>query len=92
MFVLVACNAGNGEGLNKQGRPNAETPMVELPNNFNEPPETDPNKIRANLTSIQEHIFTPICSSCHGRANPAAGQDLSTLKTQLNNRFFYAYQ
>ena len=85
LLILVACNAGNGEGLNEQGRPNAETPVLELPNNPSEPPVTDPNKISANLTSIQEHVFTPICSSCHGGANPAAGQDLSTIKNSITH-------
>ncbi len=81
-LILLACKAGNGDDLNDQGRPNAETPVVVTPDN---PPTEDPNKISANLTSIQEHVFTPICSVCHGGANPAAGQDLSTIENSIAN-------
>ena len=84
-LILLACKAGNGEGLNNQGRPNFETPVVvPLETTPNDPP-VDPNKISANLNSIQEHVFTPICSVCHGGANPAAGQDLSSITSSITN-------
>ncbi|MBL4910454.1 MAG: hypothetical protein JKX78_10645 [Alteromonadaceae bacterium] len=85
-LVLLACGAGNGENLNDQGRPNTETPALVPPENPpSDPPTIDPNIISANLTSIQAHVFTPICSSCHGGANPAAGQDLSTIENSIAN-------
>lgn len=87
ILTLVACKAGNGEGLNAQGRPDSETPVVVPPDTTpNDPPAEDPNKISANLSSIQDHVFTPICAVvCHGGANPAAGQDLSTIENSIAN-------
>jgi hypothetical protein len=53
--VTSGC-AGNGKGLDENGRPiegGEEAPLA------------------ANLQSIQEHVFTPICTQCHtGAAAP----------------------
>jgi hypothetical protein len=59
MCALCAC-AGNGEGLDSNGRPvtgggGGEQPLV---------PE---------LQSIQEHVFTPICTACHIGASAPLG-------------------
>lgn len=84
---LYACNAGSGDGLNEQGQP----VVVEIPSP--EPDTTEPSPdpipepipdpveegIQPTLASIQAEVFTPICSVCHGAANPAAGQNLSTV-------------
>ena len=41
------------------------------------PPATSqPPPLMATLDSIQSNIFTPLCSSCHSGANPAANLDL----------------
>jgi hypothetical protein len=51
--VLLAACAGNGEGLDANGRPlvpGGSTPSLPL---------------SADFESIQENIFTPICSVCH---------------------------
>jgi hypothetical protein len=53
---LAVCGcAGNGEGLDENGRPigGEDAPLA------------------ANLQSIQDHVFTPICTQCHvGAAAP----------------------
>ena len=77
IFFLSACNAGSGEGLNEQGQPISE----------NDDSSTDPENdtIPATLTAIQENIFTPICSTCHGGVSPAAGQNLSSIEKSAEN-------
>ncbi len=53
-LALAAC-AGNGEGLDAQGRPLVSNPQALLP----------------TFQSIQDHVFTPICAQCHvGAAAP----------------------
>lgn len=53
--ALAGC-AGNGEGLDPNGRPvtaGSSTPLT------------------PDLQSIQDHVFTPICTQCHvGAAAP----------------------
>jgi hypothetical protein len=51
-LVIAAC-AGNGEGLDANGRPL-------VPGGSASPPP-----LSADLDSIQANIFTPICSVCH---------------------------
>ena len=50
--LLIAACAGNGEGLDANGRP-----LV--------PGGTPPPPLSADFDSIQANIFTPICSVCH---------------------------
>jgi len=76
LLLLSACKVGNGVGLDEQGRPLSETAI----NTGN-----DKSDIEGNLLSIQQHIFTPICSSCHGGVSPAAGQDLSSIEKSIDN-------
>lgn len=57
--LLVAC-AGNGDGLDSNGRPvdsggGGDTPLT------------------ADFVSIQEHVFTPICTACHAGAGAPQG-------------------
>jgi hypothetical protein len=47
---LVGC-AGNGSGLDANGRPLTQAP--------------GPTPLSADFDSLQENIFTPICSVCH---------------------------
>ncbi len=55
-FLVVACSAGSGEGLDANGRP-----IGEAPDPGNEP----------TLANIQARVFTPICTQCHvGAAAP----------------------
>ncbi len=77
LIFLSACGAGDGEGLNAQGRPIEEIPT--------DPPVDPGTGISADLSSIQQHVFSPICSTCHGGANPAAGLNLSTTEQSFAN-------
>jgi hypothetical protein len=57
--LLAAC-AGNGEGLDANGRP-----LV--------PGGAAPPPLSADFESIQENIFTPICSVCHAGGSAPEG-------------------
>jgi methionine-rich copper-binding protein CopC len=57
--LLAAC-AGNGEGLDANGRP-----LV--------PGGAPPPPLSADFESIQENIFTPICSVCHAGGSAPEG-------------------
>lgn len=54
--LLCAC-AGNGEGLNENGRPIEESQ----------------EQLVAELASIQQQVFTPICTGCHSGAAAPLG-------------------
>jgi hypothetical protein len=60
LALALACGgcAGNGEGLDENGRPlggGGQAPLA------------------ANLQSIQDHVFTPICTQCHAGAAAPLG-------------------
>lgn len=57
VLALAGC-AGNGEGLDANGRPDSGTPGGPL---------------TAEFASIQAHVFTPICTTCHAGANAPQG-------------------
>ena len=57
VFVLIGGCAGNGEGLDENGRPIGEGP----------PPGDD------DFTVIQTTIFTPVCTACHSGAQAPQG-------------------
>ena len=59
---LCAC-AGNGTGLDQGGRP--------LP-----PGGTSGGTLSADFDSIQQHVFTPICTTCHAGSNAPQGLHL----------------
>jgi hypothetical protein len=59
LALLAAC-AGNGEGLDANGQP-----IV--------PGGAAPPPLSADFESIQENIFTPICSVCHAGAGAPEG-------------------
>lgn len=58
LLPLLGGCAGNGEGLNNNGRPLDEA--GDLP-------------LVAEFDSIQAHVFTPICSVCHAGATAPQG-------------------
>jgi hypothetical protein len=58
MSVLVAACAGNGEGLDENGRP-AE--------------QGDGEGLTPEFTSIQANVLTPICTTCHSGAAAPLG-------------------
>ena len=48
-------------------------------------PVSDGLDAEATLTWIQDNVFSVICADCHAGANPAAGQDLSTMDNAVQN-------
>jgi hypothetical protein len=64
LVALVPGCAGNGEGLDENGRPIGET------GGGGETPLT------ADFASIQANVFTPICTQCHSGAGAAQGLPL----------------
>ena len=56
LTTLGAC-AGNGEGLDENGRPL----------------EGDDDTLQPTFSSIQRHVFTPICTTCHSGAGAPLG-------------------
>jgi hypothetical protein len=59
LALLAAC-AGNGEGLDANGQPIVPGGSVSLP-------------LSADFESIQENIFTPICTVCHAGGSAPEG-------------------
>jgi len=81
LFILVSgCESGSGEDLTDQGRPIEEVVVI-----IDEEVPPSDDGIQPTLSSLQEHVFTPICSTCHGGASPAAGQNLSTIENTMTN-------
>src|SRR6266436_8053905 len=60
--VVAGCAAGNGAGLDQNGQPIGSTGGT--------PPLT------ADFTSIQDNVFTPICTRCHIGAGAPQGLQL----------------
>jgi hypothetical protein len=76
---LMACGAGDGTGLDANGQPVGETPAP------GSEPEPDPQALQATLTSIQEHVLTPICAQCHVGNNAPLGLRMDDLETSIAN-------
>jgi Bacterial Ig-like domain len=64
--VGVAGCAGNGQGLNATGQPIGSSSGGPVP-----PPPSGP--VTADFQSIQQNVFTPICSPCHSGAGAPEG-------------------
>jgi methionine-rich copper-binding protein CopC len=62
---LAGC-AGNGDGLNSKG-----LPIGSSGGGGSTPPTTGP--FTADFQSIQDNVFTPICSPCHSGASAPEG-------------------
>jgi hypothetical protein len=58
--ILIGACAGNGEGLDANGRPLAPGGDASLP-------------LSDDFESLQENIFTPICSVCHAGGSAPQG-------------------
>jgi len=58
--LLYGCGGGSGEGLDSNGRPLA-------------PGSTGPGALTATFLSIQDQVFTPICTVCHAGGSAPAG-------------------
>jgi len=58
--LIAGCGGGSGEGLDANGRPLGEG--------------DDPSgPMTASFSSIQSHVFTPICTACHAGAAAPRG-------------------
>lgn len=55
---LVSACSGNGKGLDENGRPIQQT---------------NDNELKPTFDSIQQHVFTPICTACHTGATAPLG-------------------
>lgn len=55
---LIGCESGNGEGLDPNGRPESNSTSVALVAEYN---------------SIQQNVFTPVCTVCHAGASAPLG-------------------
>ncbi len=59
-MLLPGCGGGSGAGLDSNGRPIGEG--------------ADPGgPLTASFSSIQSHVFTPICSVCHSGGSAPQG-------------------
>lgn len=58
VLLLTACGAGSGAGLDPNGQPAGNAPTTPL---------------AADFTSIQQNIFTPVCTVCHSGASAPLG-------------------
>ena len=94
-FYISACNVGSGENLDAQGQvvsenagnndDNSNGGGSDSGDNGNDDNDVGQDGIQPTLSSIQENVFTPICSVCHGGASPAAGQNLATIEDTIAN-------
>ena len=68
---LVGC-AGNGDGLNSNGQPIGSS-SGSSGSGSGSTGTTSPGTPTADFESIQENVFTPICSPCHSGASAPEG-------------------
>ena len=66
---LIAGCAGNGEGLNQQGQPIGSS-------SSSGGGTSSGGAVTADFQSIQDNVFTPICSKCHIGASAPEGLQL----------------
>ena len=72
-LIALICSAGcagNGEGLDQNGQPLASG-------------GTSTGPITADFQSIQDNVFTPICSKCHIGAGAPLGLQLDAEHSQI---------
>jgi hypothetical protein len=67
-FMLTSCTPGDGEGLDANGRPPGDSGAGQPP------PVAGANDFR----TIQDTIFTPICTACHAGAAAPVGLRLDS--------------
>jgi len=67
---LMAGCAGNGEGLNQQGEP------IGSSSSSSGGGSSSGGAVTADFQSIQDNVFTPICSKCHIGASAPEGLQL----------------
>ena len=65
--LLSSCTAGDGVGLDRNGRPPEES-------GAGQPPPTG----QADFKQVQDTVFTPICTACHAGASAPLGLRLDS--------------
>ncbi len=71
---LTAGCAGNGEGLNQQGEPIGSSSSSSSSSSGGS--ASSGGAVTADFQSIQDNVFTPICSKCHIGASAPEGLQL----------------
>ena len=74
-FVLAACGAGNGDGLDENGVPLGQAATLSCGTAGTPTPNAPGAPFDATLAAIQANVFTPVCSvpGCHGGASAQQG-------------------
>lgn len=70
-FAGLAACGGSGEGLDANGRPIGESDGI--------------GTFEPTIESIQDHVFTPICTECHIGAGAPNGLVLADAQTSYDN-------
>ena len=76
LLALAAC-AGNGDGLDANGNPIGSGGSGSSTGGTTGAPGGGSGGITASFQSIQDNVFTPICSVCHQGAGAPEGMQLS---------------
>jgi hypothetical protein len=76
LLALAAC-AGDGEGLDANGNPIGSGGSGSSTGGTTGAPGGGSGAITASFQSIQDNVFTPICSVCHQGAGAPEGMQLS---------------
>jgi methionine-rich copper-binding protein CopC len=71
--VLVAGCAGNGNGLDQNGNPIGSSSSSNASSSAS---SSSSGTLTADFTSIQDNVFTPICTRCHIGASAPEGLQL----------------
>jgi hypothetical protein len=71
MLVLAACGAGSGEGVDQNGQPLPTAGGGQTP-------------LAPTLASIQDNVFTPICTACHTGAGAPQGLQLDAAEVSAS--------
>jgi len=62
MLALAGCGSGSGDGMTTGAAGTGTRPPIA--------------GLQPTLASIQDNVFTPICTTCHGTSNPPQGLSL----------------
>jgi methionine-rich copper-binding protein CopC len=68
LVLLSSCTAGDGAGLDANGRPPGES-------GAGQPPPTTGS---ATFRAVQDSVFTPVCTACHAGASAPLGLRLDS--------------
>ncbi len=96
-LTLLGCGAGNGEGLDEFGRPASDGQANDNQDSNNQDNSDQGNSDQENtgddnnnsgnsvsLATIQEEIFSPICSVCHAGSSAPRGLRLDSKQNSFD--------